>query len=257
MFIDLNGVRHHYLSKGEGPPVMFLHGLGGSLHVWHGVIDNLSLHHHCVALDLRGHGRSDAGKGDVTIAALAKDVHALIAALELPAVTLVGNSLGTLVAQQLAVDQPESVDNLVLVGGISWFEPPVRDAYTQRAKQVEADGMDAVVDDWLPGALAPRTRARLPQLAGLLRDLFLRNDPASYAKACRALAAGPKIPREQIGQPTPLLFGDHNRSTPIAMTEELHADIPVSTVKVIPAASHWAPLEQPDVIAAALLEFLT
>lgn len=257
MFIDLNGVRHHYVSKGQGPPVVFVHALGGSLHTWHGVMENLALHHHVVALDLRGHGRSAAGNGKVSIASYAEDVTALIGALELPAVTLVGHSMGTLVAQHLAQTKPEVVDNLVLVGGISWFEPPLRKAYEQRADTVEAEGLDALVDDWLPGALAPRTHAKLPQLTGLLRELFLRNDPTSYAKACRAVAQAPKIARDQIGQPTLLLVGDHDRSTPIAMAEELHAEIPVSRVKVVPAAAHWATLEQPDFIASAILEFLT
>ncbi len=257
MFIDLNGVRHHYVSKGEGPPVVLVHALGGSLHSWYGVMENLAMHHHVVALDLRGHGRSATASGKLSIPVFADDVAALIAALELPAVTLVGHSMGTLVAQHLASTQPELVDNLVLVGGISWFEPPLRKAYEKRAEVVEAEGLDAVVDEWLPGALAPSTHAKLPQLAGLLRDLFLRNDPTSYAKACRAIANAPKIARDRIGQPTLLLVGDHDRSTPIAMSEELHAEIPVSRVRVIPSSAHWALLEQPDFIASAILEFLT
>ncbi len=257
MFIELNGVNHHYVSKGEGPPVVLVHGLGGTLHVWHGVIENLALHHHVVALDLRGHGRSDGTRGTISIAGFAADVEALIGALELPAVTLVGHSMGSLVAQQLAATRPELVDALVLVGGISYFEPPSKEAYLRRADLVEADGMDALVDEWLPGALAPRTAAKLPQVVGLLRDMFLRNDPKAYARTCRALAKAPTVMREEIGQPTLLLVGDHDRSTPIAMTEELHREIPVSRVGVIAGAAHWAALEQPDALAAAILEFLT
>jgi 3-oxoadipate enol-lactonase len=257
MFIELNGVRHHYVSKGEGPPVVLVHGLGGTLHVWYGLIESLSLHHHVVALDLRGHGRSASGTTAVTVQTLADDVRALIEALELPAVTLVGHSLGTLIAQHLAASKPELVDQLVLVGGISYFEPPAKDAYVKRAEMVDADGMDALVDDWLPGALSPRTAAHSPQLVGLLRDMFLRNDTASYAATCRALAKAPAIKRENIGQPTLLIVGDHDRSTPIAMTEELHRDIPVSMVRVIPSAAHWVTLEQPDAVSAAILEFLT
>ncbi len=257
MFIDLDGVRHHYVSKGQGPPVVLVHGLGGSLHVWHGVIENLALHHHVVALDLRGHGRTAAGREAFSIKSWAADVEALIGALELPAVTLVGHSMGTLIAQHLAAQRPQLVDQLVLVGGISTFEPPAKQAYEQRAKTVEADGMDALVDDWVVGALAPRTHAKLPQLVGLLRELFLRNDPEQYAKACRALAGAPSIPRERIGQPTLLVVGDHDVSTPIAMTEELHRQIPVTRVRVLPSAAHWLPLEQPDALAAAILQFLT
>lgn len=257
MFIDLGGVRHHYISRGEGPPVVAVHGLGGSLHAWHGVLDNLSLHHHVVALDLAGHGRSETAKGQVSIDTYVKHVAALIDALELPAVTLVGHSVGSLVAQRLALRNPEVVDNLILVGGVSWFEPPMKKAYLERADRVQAEGLDAIVDDWLPGALAPRTHAKLPQLVGLLRDVFLRTDPDGYAAACRALASAPSTKREDIGQPTLLLVGDHDRSTPIAMSEELHRDIPVSRVQVIASAAHWAHLEQPDAVAAAILQFLT
>ena len=257
MFIDLNGVSHHYESMGEGPPVVLVHALGGDLHAWYGVMKTLAVNHHVVAMDLRGHGRTGAGRGNLTMKTWTSDVEALIDALELPAVTLVGHSLGSLVAQQLALSRPELVDQLVLVGGISSFEPPEKQAYLDRADRVEADGMDALADEWVEGALAPRTHGRLPQLTGLLRDLFLRNDPKQYARACRAIAKAPSIDRSDIGQPTLLLVGDHDRSTPMAMTERLHRDIPVSRVRVVGSAAHWVTLEQPDRIAAEILQFLT
>ena len=257
MFLDLNGVRHHYVSVGEGPPVVLVHGLGGSLHAWWGVIDNLRLHHHVVAVDLRGFGRTASGSGKVSVQGWASDVTALIDALELPPVTLVGHSLGSLVAQHAALERPEAIDNLVLVGGHSWFEPDVRAKDEQRADLVEAEGLDGIVDAWLEGALSPRTRAMAPQLTGLLRDLYLRNDRVSFAAACRALAKAPKIDRSDLGQPTLLIVGDHDTSTPVAMAEELHREIPVSRVRVIASAAHWVALEQPDAVASAIYEFLT
>ena len=256
MFADIDGNTLHYSSVGEGPPVVLIHGLGGSSNIWHGVIRGLQQHHHCVALDLRGHGRSQ-GRGKFSVEGWAKDVERLIAHLELPPVTLVGHSLGTLVAQQLAHTNPEVVDELVLVGGISYFEPATADAYRARADAVETDGMDAFADAWLEGAISPQSHATQPGMAGLLRELFLRNEPQHYAKACRALADAERIPRDEIGQPTLIVTGAHDRSTPLAMAEELKASIPVSRIKVIAGAGHWTPLEDPDAIAAAILEFLT
>src|SRR5690606_36156197 len=87
MFVELNGVTHHYVSKGEGPPVVLLHGLGGSLHTLYGVIEALANHHHVVAMDLRGFGRSGSGNGGFSIQQWSQDVVALIGALELPPVT--------------------------------------------------------------------------------------------------------------------------------------------------------------------------
>ncbi|MFO7960526.1 MAG: alpha/beta fold hydrolase [Nitriliruptoraceae bacterium] len=256
MFADIDGNTLHYVSYGEGPPVLFLHGLGGSASVWHGVMQAMQQHHHCVALDLRGHGRSQ-GRGKFTIEGWAKDVQKLLRHLELPAVTVVGHSMGSLVAQQLAHSSPDAVDQLVLLGGISYFQPPTADAYRERADLVEQQGLDDLVEPWLAGAVSPQSHAVHAGMVGLLRELFLRNEPQNYAKSCRALAEAPRIRRDELGQPTLLLTGAHDRSTPLAMAEELKASIPVSRVQVLPHVGHWASLEDPGTIAAAILEFLT
>jgi 3-oxoadipate enol-lactonase len=256
VFADIDGNTLHYVSYGEGPPVVFVHGLGGSSNVWHGVMQAMQQHHHCIALDLRGHGRSQ-GRGKFSVEGWAKDVQKLIRHLELPAVTLVGHSMGTLIAQHLAETSPESVDQLVLVGGISYFQPPTADAYRERADLVEADGMDALIDPWLEGAVSPQSHAVHAGMVGLLRELFLRNEPQNYAKSCRALSESPRIRRDEIGQPTLIITGAHDRSTPLAMSEELKSSIPVSRVKVLPDVGHWSPLEEPGAVAATILEFLT
>jgi 3-oxoadipate enol-lactonase len=254
--VDIDGNTLRYDSYGEGPPVVLLHGLGGTGNIWHGVMQAMQQHHHCVAMDLRGHGRSQ-GRGQFSIEGWAKDVQRLIGVLELPAVTLVGHSFGSLIAQHLAQSAPDLVDHLVLVGGISYFPPATVDGYRQRADLVEAEGMEVLVDGWLAGAVSPQTHAMAPGTAGLLRDMFLRNDPQHYAKSCRALADAPRIRRDEIGQPTLIVTGSHDRSTPLAMAEELKASIPVSRIRVIPSTGHWLPVEAPDALAATILEFLT
>ena len=256
MFAEIDGNAIQYVSEGEGPPVVFIHGLGGSANVWHGVIQAMKQHHHCLAMDLRGHGRSQ-GKGKFSIQQWAKDVQKLISHLELPAVTVVGHSLGSLVAQQLAATSPDQVESLVLVGGISYFQPATNEAYVSRADTVEKEGMEVLVDAWLEGAVSPQSHATIPGGVGLLRELFLRNDPAAYAKSCRALADAPTIKRDELGQPTLIVTGAHDRSTPLAMSEELQRSIPVSRVAVLPHVGHWSPVEDPGAVAATILEFLT
>lgn len=256
MFAEIDGSTLYYQSYGEGPPVVFVHALGGTSNAWHGVMQAMQQHHHCVAPDLRGHGRSPAG-GDLSIDAWAEDLKGLIRHLELPTASIVGHSMGSLVAQQIALEAPELCDQLVLVGGISYFDPPTAQGYEERAEQVTAEGMDVLVDDWLAGAVSPQSHATMSGGVGLLREMFLRNDPESYAGACRALADAPKIQRDGIGQPTLILVGAHDRSTPLAMAEELKASIPVSAVQVLPHVAHWSPVEDPGAVAAAILEFLT
>lgn len=256
MFAEINGNTTYYQSYGEGPPVVFVHALGGTSNAWHGVMQAMQQHHHCVAPDLRGHGRSD-GEGALSIEGWAEDVKGLMRHLELPTATLVGHSLGTLVVQHLALEEPELCDHLILVGGISYFDPPTAESYEERAQQVQQEGMDVLVDEWLWGAVSGQSHATMAGGVGMLRDVFLRNDPESYAAACRALAKAPQIRRDDIGQPTLILVGTHDRSTPLAMAEELKAAIPVSAVRVLPDVAHWSPVEDPGAIAAAILEFLT
>lgn len=256
MFLDVNGTRLHYLSEGEGPTIVLLHGLGGTSGVWRGVMNTLSANNHVVAIDLRGHGRSAPILKPVTIRDFADDVLALLDALELPAVTLVGHSFASLIAQMAAAVRPGAIDNLVLLGGISWFDPEARDAYIDRAEHVAQEGFETLADGWIKSALAPRTHALNPQLVGLTYEMLLRNDQASYAQTCRAIANYEPINHADLGQPTLLLVGDHDRSTPVAMSEELHAAIPVTRVEVIPSAAHWAMLDQPDWISAKIMTWL-
>lgn len=259
MFASVNDATLHYRSAGEGPPVVFVHGLGGTANAWHGVLAAMTQHHHCVAMDLRGHGRS-TGDGAITVESMAGDVEQLVRHLELPAVTLVGHSMGTLVAQHLAQQRPDLVDKLVLVGAISTFDPDTQQAYRERADRVAHGGlevMEHLVEEWLAGAVSPQTHALQPGGVGLLREMFLRNEPDSYAAATRALAEAPVIRRDDLGQPTLILAGAHDRSTPLAMAEELHRSIPVSRVEVVPDVAHWIPVEAPGRVAASVLEFLT
>ena len=161
---------------------------------------------------------------------------------------------GVIVGDRVRLDGDTSGADGTL--GMSWLDPDARDAYIDRAELVEQEGLDAIADAWITSALAPRTHAHSPQLSGLTREMLERNDPASYAAACRAISKYQPIAHEDLGQPTLLLVGDHDRSTPVAMSEELHAAIPVTRIEVIPSAAHWAMLDQPDWISAKIMTWL-
>ncbi len=247
MFIELGGVDHHVVVQGEGPPIVFLHALGGQLHAWDGVIAHLPSEHTLVRVDLRGHGRTARGEQPLSVEGWADDVAGLVDRLGLGAVALVGHSLSTLVAQHLAVTRPGAVDRLVLVGALAG--PADAGAIGDRAAQIERDGLDAMADAWLERALAAATRRRLPQLAGLARALLLANDPAAYAEAMRALGTAPPIEHGDIRQPTLVLVGEEDRGTTPEHTRELADAIPGARHHVVPGGAHWVMLDQPAEVA--------
>lgn len=112
------GVRLHYAQQGDpaGRPVILLHGWSDSWHSFSLVLPRLSERHHVYALDLRGHGGSDRPASGYAMADMAADVLAFLDAKGIGAAVVVGHSMGSLVAQQVALAAPDRVTGLVLVG---------------------------------------------------------------------------------------------------------------------------------------------
>jgi non-heme chloroperoxidase len=116
LFVVEPGVSVYAQDVGSGSPVVLLAGFGLSHEVWDGEVRELAdAGHRVVCIDLRGTGRSDKPVGDYSIARLAADVEAVLDALDLREVTLVGWSFGGQIALALASTSPERVSRLVLV----------------------------------------------------------------------------------------------------------------------------------------------
>lgn len=120
--LEVAGTRVNYADIGEGPPIVFMHGLGGS---WQNWLENMprmaELGHRAIAVDLPGFGSSPMPPWEISIARYGRLLGEVCKRLELPACTLVGNSLGGFVAAEVAVGEPEWVERLMLVSaaGIS------------------------------------------------------------------------------------------------------------------------------------------
>jgi pimeloyl-ACP methyl ester carboxylesterase len=116
MKVTVKGVNLNVAQAGSGEhALVFLHFWGGSSREWSSVIDGLSPRFHCVALDARGSGSSDAPSSGYRIADLADDVEGAIAALKLKSYVLVGHSMGGKTAQLLASRRPQGLRGLALV----------------------------------------------------------------------------------------------------------------------------------------------
>ena len=129
-FVEVNGLRLRYVRKGSGEPVLlFIHGFGGDLDNW---LFNLDAFPDAtvVALDLPGHGQSEIRLTGSTLPALAEVVAAFMTALQLPAAHLIGHSLGGAIAARLALDAPQRVRSLTLIGSAG-FGPEINDSYTR------------------------------------------------------------------------------------------------------------------------------
>ena len=114
-FADVNGVRLHYLSAGQGPPVVLLHGYTQTSHMWRPLIAELAKTNAVIAPDLRGAGESARPEGGYDKKTLAQDVHALAESLGHRRVTLVGHDIGLMVAYAYAAQYPDQVERIALL----------------------------------------------------------------------------------------------------------------------------------------------
>jgi pimeloyl-ACP methyl ester carboxylesterase len=114
----------HYLIAGKGDPVVLLHGYAETGHMWLPLIAKLADKHTVIAPDLRGFGESAAPADGYTKAAMARDVHALVASLKYPKVKIVGHDIGLMVAYAYAAQYPAEVDRIALMDA---FLPGVGD----------------------------------------------------------------------------------------------------------------------------------
>lgn len=240
----------------EGGKVILIHAVGLDLTYWDRQIEALTAHHHVVALDLPGHGRSARAPHSGSIVELADDVAMVIDDLGPRPVHVVGHSFGGMVAQELAISYPDRVRSLTLAATAAGFSEDVRDYLRGHGSAVSAQGMSAALPS-LPLSLAGGTRQRRPDLLERLTKTTLAMDPAVYAAAWSEIAKFDALDRlSAIRCPTLLLVGDEDRNTPPAASTELAQAIPRSEMVVIPGVSHMVPMEAAERFNKELIRFL-
>ncbi len=108
------GVSLNYEISGSGEPLLLVMGTSGSIPLWGEMVPRLAETHRVIAFDNRGLGGSARGTGAISVESMAEDTSALLEALEVPRAHVLGWSLGSAVAQRLALSHPEQVAAAVL-----------------------------------------------------------------------------------------------------------------------------------------------
>jgi 2-succinyl-6-hydroxy-2,4-cyclohexadiene-1-carboxylate synthase len=233
--------------------VVLVHGFTQTSASWGPVAERLARRFEVVRVDLPGHGGS--GAVEVRFAEAA----GLVGASGGPA-AYVGYSLGGRLCLRLALDRPDLVRALILIGGSPGVadagERAERRAADERlARRIERDGVAAFLDDWLAGPLF----ATLPaEAAG--REQRLANTAEGLASALRRLGTGAQEPLwDRLGQlrPPALLVAGERDPKFTGIAKQMAAAIgPAAQVALVEGAGHAAHLERPAATAALIEEFL-
>jgi len=261
-YLQVEGTKIRYIDAGRGPPVVFLHGLGASMYAWRKNLAAVAgAGFRAIAFDNRGFGLSDKPPAPYDNAAYAHLVIGLLDSLGVSDAVLVGHSMGGAIAAEVAIEYPQRVRGLVLVGsaGLGAREPllfrvarwpvlgPVvlafrgrgftarllRATYFDPTKVTEAD----VDQYYAPVAQPAYGRA----LRGALRQFQFD---------------GLEGRLDKILAPTVVLWGEEDRWVPLGVGRALAAAITRSAFVSVPRAGHSVQEEAPDEVNHLLIKFL-
>lgn len=261
--IDAGGVPTFYLEYGNGAPVVLIHGGGAgadSYGNWRDVIPTLAGKFRVIAVDMLGFGRSGKPADDFVYSQQARIDHlsAFLTALDLKGAALVGNSMGGATAIGVAVEHPELVGKLVLMGSAGLVTALHDDLKPVVNYDFTRDGMvrliralttpDFVIDEEMVDyrvalATEPETRRAYAAAMGWIqqqRGLYYAEDFIA-----------------RVRQPTLVVNGKLDKVVPVANAYKFLELIPQSWGCILPECGHWAMIEHPAVFAEIASRFIS
>jgi 3-oxoadipate enol-lactonase len=259
--LSIEGLDIHYKEKGQGFPIVLIHGYTGNLRNWALQVWVLTQKYRTISLDLRGHGLSvkPTRREDYSLELFAADVHGLLHALAVPECYLVGHSMGGMVAQEFMLRHPEMVRALVLVDTAA--DMPQDMPWQERARLLElarTEGMEAVFEQM---AQTPPLGGQLveenPQIIDVWREQFLMTSLEGYLYCGQAIANRRPLLEElsQIRVPTLIICGELDEPF-LEPSLRMHQRIADSELVIIAGTGHTPTLENPLEFNQALLSFL-
>ena len=255
-YFDNDGCQLHYEEYGHGTPLLLVHGLGSSTRDWEYQIPALAPHYRVIALDVRGHGRSDKPHEAYRIADFADDVLALIEHLQLPPVHLVGISMGGMIGFQLGVEHPELLRSLTIVNSAPEVKARNAREWLEIGKRWTLSRLLSLetIGKALGKLLFPK-----PEQAELRRKIAERwpqNEKHAYLASLDAIIGWSVRERlARITCPTLVIAAEHDY-TPVEHKRQYVAEMPNAQLLVIENSRHATPLDQPQRFNNALLAFL-
>jgi len=267
-FVDLDGVRVHYQEAGESraPALVLIHGFASSTLVWSKVFLELAASgFRVIAVDMLGYGYSGKPRnGEYTIGGQARLITQLLDRLRITHATFVGSSYGGAVAATCALDYPNRVEKLILVGTVNNNRPLDFTLMRVFGAPVVGD----VVSPLLIGSrrlLRMRMKRVYDRHSWVLdeRRVDARHQPLRAAGTQRAIIRtvrswdAERISREAhlIRQPTLLLWGENDREIPMADGERLHNEIAGSRLIVFLNCGHLPHEEYPEAFTKLVMDF--
>jgi 3-oxoadipate enol-lactonase len=251
-----------YDIRGQGPPLVLIQGLGVGRWGWEPVVARLARQFRVITIDNRGTGASDAPLGSYSTRVMAADVVAVLDDAGVASASVVGTSLGGMVAQELALTHPERVERLVLVatipGGRLTAPMPLKTAYLLTWAPLMRS--EQRLRGFVEHNLGPETLRRRPKVARRLMALkraHPQSEQAWRAQATAGVLFDPLGRQRRITQPTLILQGTADQVVNPGNAELLADLIPGARLGYVEGAGHLVYWDEPRRFARLVAGFLT
>jgi pimeloyl-ACP methyl ester carboxylesterase len=223
MTVELNGFEMYLETMGEGEPLLLVHGWSGNSEYFKPLIPELAAHYRLIIPELRGHGRSTNPAESFTTRQAAEDVTALLKRLDIGRVSAIGASAGALILMHMAVEEPDVIQRMILVGSGTHFPPHCK-------ASMAATDVDAYPAEWwdIMRSRHPRGDDQIRAIANILPELAAAEGDVAFTSETLA----------SIQAPTFIVHGDSDWCFPPSLAADMHEAIPNSWLWVIPQGEH-------------------
>ncbi len=260
MHIERDGARLFFTTIGAGPDIILLHPTPTHHVFWMPLASLLKDRNRLTLVDLRGHGRSTLGAGPVTMEKLALDLRAVREAAGIERTHFAGCSIGGYLLYEYWRRFPQEVASMALICG-----KPQPDTDENREKRQEwmhaaqqPGGLEKFFDLMADTLVGPTAHERQPQVRIAARELMQPMTLAAMLAVQQGLAARPDsvLTLKTISVPVCAIAGGEDRSSTPAEMRAIAERVPGAEFHLLGDAGHYAPLEQPQAVAAILTGFL-
>jgi pimeloyl-ACP methyl ester carboxylesterase len=251
-----------YDVRGRGSPLVLIEGVGIGRWGWEPVADRLARRFQVITIDNRGIGASDTPVGHSSIRTMAEDVVAVLDHAGIQHASVLGTSLGGMIAQELAIAHPERVDRLVLVatipGGARSHPMPLGTTYLFASAPFLTS--QARLEQFVQRTLGPTTLRRRPEVAERLAAAKLAHPQSEWAWRAQTAAGmlfNPAGRQRRITQPTLVVQGTADQVVDPDNAGVLADLLPNARLDRFEGAGHLLYWEQPKRFARVVTDFLT
>lgn len=259
MNIAPDGTAYEVSGPVGAPCVVLIHGLGLNRDCWQWTVPALSDAYRVLRYDLYGHGQSTDPSEPPSLSLFSRQLQSLMAHCDMSGGSVVGFSLGGMIARRFAHDVPEMAHALIILHSPHKRSTAAQAAILTRVKQARELGPAATVEAALERWFTDAFRASNPAMMDTVRRWVLANRNQVYHKIYRVLAEGLDeivAPTPPLSCPTLVITGDKDFGNDPEMARAIAAEITGAETLILPGLRHMAFAERPDAVNLPVRRFL-